>query len=460
MGRVNQARTRELGQPELIVTNDDPALFEVEDAEGVNKCERCGYTSFHEVYSKRRIRNIADILRLPSDRIITLKYLTISYLCERKDRCGKPFRKNVRFVEPNQTRTCRLERYLFERCLMESPREIEKDLDCAITDDTIMDAFLSVSHKMDRAAPQIWKAPRIMGMHFVRIRSRDILLVTNVCEECFVDFLEDASLSSIRSLRKRFEEPDSIIETIWVDLDARLIEHVKTVFPDAEIKVGKHQISRYLKRLICEVMQSPNMRKSGLKTNTFLKKKQDLSPVTSQKLNKVLHENKDLNTIYLIYQRVRIATKDEIETTLNVLTESYTPTSHEGLLLCEDAAQFKDLILSSYGDSMLNDQGHDIARFYYEQISEIINGYLEKTRNRSFEVMRARALYSDCGDLDEAFDRLNGEDEPKQTKNYSSTLQMYCKCVITNNLLMDSIHENLAVGFPFKEVLNRLQRYS
>ena len=449
-------RTHELGLPEIVVLSCHSRIYTIMDEPPASQCVYCKtkYIQKHGIPK----RSLLDILaRKEPVEIIHLDYRQQRFLCQNND-CKKSFLKAVSFVEPKKTVTCRLEIYLFRQSLTQPVQEIERRLNGELTDTTIEKIFKEVTGRLDSAAPQVWRTPKSIGIHFVEIKKQKMLMVTNIDDEVVVDFLPNPSVKSIKKLSRRFQS-SKMIQMIWIDINDTLFESVREVFPNAEIRIGVYQLERYLGRIITEIVASPQRSGKRPQLDTFLKNRDNLSKPTKENLDNYLAKNEDVRQIYEYKQKIPVSDLIAIESVIDSIADNLTMSSYPDYLLIADATRYKDILHQSFGLIMQNSDGHDLAKNHFPYKSDEIEQLLESVPKSSFEVLRARALYSDPElDIDQAFQDIGwmeAEEEPL------SDLDVFCHSTIQHFCLMDysNYHKPLAIGYPIKEVHERLQKY-
>ena len=123
---VNTERTRELGLPDVIVINDYEDVFRIENNPEADECLYCGSANI-TVHGNEE-RNLLDVIESKVIKpVVDLEFRVKRFKC--LTGCSETFYKYISFAEPSLKHTCRLERYIFRRCLSESVSDIANSID-------------------------------------------------------------------------------------------------------------------------------------------------------------------------------------------------------------------------------------------------------------------------------------------------------------------------------------------
>ena len=460
---VDVKRTRELRLEEVSVVDYEvkgcPIYTVINDPEA-ERCPKCSYRYIEQKGFLRR--HLFDLLPCTAlkDGVVELEYLTERFCCTRSECSMKSFQKRVSFVEPRSKFTCRLEIALFERSLTDTFDAIANELNGKISNKTIANTFGHVTEMIDKSAPNVWITPRAMGIHFIELKSEKAFVVINVDEESVIDYLEDCSADTLRLLSKRFKRPDDI-ETIWVDLYDPLFYAVKEVFPHSKIGIGRYQVQRCMNRLLRETVSQMKSGEKRPRVDTLLKNREDLSRSTLEKVDAFLDRNDDIRKIYQMKEMAHIGSLKDILDRIDELAQDPGFSSHNEFLLKHDVGQYKEVIERSFREAVKSGNELRLSKGYFPYQDDLIGEVLDKTKNCSFEVLRARALYG-SNDYGEALElSYRNMEYLRSLESDTTELRKYCRTTFYMRCRMDFSFGPApqAIGFPLQDVAWRMKSY-
>ena len=322
----NIQRTNDLAQPELVVVNErDPVNYAVVDSEEVRECSKCGSKQFS--FKQEKKRSILDVIQKIGikDRLIMLHYRFAQFSCNYKKHL---FTRRITFVRKGKRLTARLEQYVFRKCLEKPAVSVEHELTALsvnksikISDTEIQSTFLDVTRILDSVAPQVWATPKTMGIHRARIGKHDSYVVLNIEEECIIDLLRDSEYSTLKGFAEKIINANDV-EVIWLDLDGKLVSNIKEIFPNAELRIGREQVERYLEKCIQSFLKEDRYKPNGMRESTFLKPREAIkSKETLKKLDEYLTEHQSMAKIYGYNQSIRSASLNQIKEVIQGISD-------------------------------------------------------------------------------------------------------------------------------------------
>lgn len=461
---VLQDKTKELGLPEVSVIDYSQDKFTIINDPEAEQCPHCGHRNQIRNNGEKN-RNLLDVIaRTDIDgkldgRIVKLDYRPVRFLCL-IPHCNKSFSKPVTFVEPNKRHTCRLEIYIFRRCLEEKIDNIEASLHGELSNTAITTIFRDVTRRIDNEAPNVWKEPREMGLFFIEMKSSTVLLAINIDEVCAIDFFNDCSLESIQRLARRFRDP-SKIEKIWIDMFDPLADGVKAVFPNAELRVGKLQIKRYLNRLLLESAYDQSVVGRRPQKKVLSKDYRELTKQPRKTLDEFLAQNETVRTVYDLREMVDKASWADILDIIAELGHGQGFHSYTGFALTVDMIKYEEIVKLSLRDYMNTTRGSQMLEDAIKGKEDDVKELLRPTGRCAFDIMRARALYGDISYEDALEMNYRNIASNAGKSQADSEMKMYCRAVMFSRCKMEYPRgkKPIAVGFPIDEVAQRLRKY-
>ena len=259
---TNIKRTEKLGLIELNVVNDDDSEYEAENVKELRKCPRCGLSALN--IKMNHDRKLNDCLSKTCDgapitlsdtQIIRLIHKHAHFRCMNGE-CGvKMLETPIKFAEMGSRYTCRLEWLVFNAYLSKSPKEIIASCSNSlpkgetwISEQAIKDIYQRISKKLDDYVPERWNRPKELGFHVVEDWGRTLLIAMDFGIPTVLDVLNDINTETIRAFSEKFGLQD--IKVIWVDLLPVLMNNIREVFPEAEIRAGRPQLEERINKAI------------------------------------------------------------------------------------------------------------------------------------------------------------------------------------------------------------------
>lgn len=463
----NPVRTRELGIQGLKVINDSPWEYIAENEEELSRCNKCNCNSLH--FIRPHSRQLIDALNISSKpRIIDLIHQHCHFQCQ-SAACCKVVEKIIHFAAPKHRMTYRLEKYVYQRCLADKIENVESELGGRLSATAIFQSVLDQTKMRDKYVPKKWGVPETMGIHHAVIKGLNVFMVTNIEKECIIDILPDASENTLLKMAARFGKRGiNKIKTIWIDLNLQLLDSVKTVFPNAQIIIGRYELKRFFTNALLEAL-AERKDKHRPTDRTFLRNREELSEKTIKKLDKYLKENEDIELLYQLRLAVAHMSAGQIMKLVDEISDNAEMSTHSDFLLHSQVRPVRDIVKNSVMSTMTDEQGLDITGSYHESMNCIIEEHLFHTRKCSFDIMRARILYSDPNIVNEGLYR---EWHIRETEDRNNEMEDYCMALAfqyfpPSRESMDKMGASGAIsakymtyGQPIKNVAYRLKKFA
>ena len=469
-------RTRKLRLNELnVINDDDDHLYLAMNKEEMKKCRACGQ-KYSLAKTRTHMRALTDILADRKNYIITdaENYQLIKlihqhghFFCQ-DDECkakNKMQETPITFAEKGSRFTCRMEWAIFNSLLaypatkiaelmngrLRSDGEIPKKP--SISKTTLQKVFLRITSKLDELIPPVRTTPQSMGFHTIEAGKRSYLYAMDFSHFALIDVLEGAE--SLTEFSKKYNKDE--IDTIWIDVNPALLDSVRAAFPKSTICVGRpqliHRINKAIKQEVKESAIKPRtIYKIVTKESIPCHKELRESKKKARMRKRALDRFPALSLLAKQISAIEMANSDDLLSGIDKLRKESTVTTHAIRELYEDIDYFRRTSKKTasetdavYGDDSETDVVFgDDKDFFPEEFCEdiqnvknAVDGAMEITKVRSFEVVRARILYGTA-----AYDLFL--DIPAEQKEDFSAFEKEYRSAAGN--LEDTYSEELAFG--------------
>jgi transposase len=307
--------------------------------------------------------------------------------------CGKGFFSSLEEFDARRSVTIRLKKYVEEQGLRRTFGELAQDV--GVDEGTIRN--IMEDHITVLRATRHFETPEILGIDEVHTERIFRLVLTNVGENTVFEVLPKRDRQSLDAYLSELPNRNRV-RVVTMDMWRPYRDSVRQNLPQATIVIDKFHVVRMAsqamesvrKKIRLELDRSSRVK---LKNDRFLllRRKSNLTPKQVASLNQILLEYPRLASAY----RAKEAFFDIYEVaTVHSAKQAYG--DWLAGLNEEDLANFKPLVtaMSNWNNEIFAYFTHPYTNAYTESVNALIKGINRNGRGYSFEVLRAKLLYS------------------------------------------------------------------
>ncbi|WP_339678270.1 ISL3 family transposase [uncultured Zhongshania sp.] len=366
----------------------DEIHFHIE-AEEPDSCHVCGVLDQLVRYGSKdqRYRDLPI-----HGKPVSLWVVRRRYQCRE---CGSTFRPELHMMKENRMMTERLYQFVSIRALYRTHSDVARDT--GLDEKTVRQIFQEYTSTMDSIVT--FETPRILGIDELYLNKRYRCIITNLEEKTMVDMLPNRNKPHVISYLHSLKDKEKV-QIVSIDMWPPYRDAVKQVFPQATIVVDRFHAAR---------MANEAMEKARKAVRGDLTPKQRRTLKGDRKL--LLKHERDLSDRERLFVESWVNAFPELHECWKLKTAFYD--IWESQCKAEAMANFdrwaesisgeqmkywSDVIRSfrNWRDEIFNyfDLDVPVTNAFTESLNRLAKDKQRDSRGYSFEVMRAKMLYT------------------------------------------------------------------
>lgn len=311
--------------------------------------------------------------------------------------CGKPFLEVLPDMDENHNATKRMVQWVAEQALRRPFAHVARDLE--LNDITVRRIFAAHIQRIEEK--RVYVAPKLMGIDEIHLQGKPRCVITNVKKRgAILDVLVDRTRDVLVPALRRWEDLDKV-EVVAIDMWRPYRDAANELMPQAAVVVDKFHVMRMGNNSIEAVRK--NIRKGlnsrqrqKLKGDRFilLRRGDTLKPQQRLYLEAWCNAYPELGAAWESKEAFMAIydadTKQEARERIRAWRES-VPRGIRGYFKAPLTA------LKNWEDEIVAYWDHPVTNAYTEGINSVIRMIDRLGRGYSFDVLRAKAIYTPPG---------------------------------------------------------------
>lgn len=378
-----------LGLPDIKTLSRDEAgdqLRFVVESTLVPSCPHCYSTHLHR-WTPKKDQHFMDIPTHGKKTAIWLdrkRWKCVS--------CGKTFLERLDWADESRKMTKRLVKHIQAASLKETFTSLSDAI--GVDPKTIKNVFEEYIQTLQNS--YCFETPEVLGIDEIHLMKKPRGVITNIREKTIVDILKDRNKPTIINYLKSIDH--SKVKLVTMDMWRPYRDAVSEVTPDAQIIVDKFHVVRMANDAMERVRKvnrgklKPNQRRDLMHDRFILLKRQhELNDSEAFTLSHWINNYEDIATAYHLKESFYgiYEARDA--------TEAYNRYEEwERGLTTDMRPYFDDLrkAVSNWHKEIFSYFSHRHTNAYTESVNNIIRHIDRDGRGYSFEVLRAKVIYT------------------------------------------------------------------
>lgn len=378
--------------------NDNDILFTVKTKKPPYCCPECGSIS---IYKHGKTERFVRDLNMFGKRV-GINILGHRYKCQD---CSTTFSESYKSTDDRDKITNRLRQYIQEQSLKKPFANIADEF--SISPTTVKRIFTEFVKEQERQ--MVFKTPKILGIDEVHLNKQMRAVFTDIEKLKVLDILPKRNKEDVIAFLKKLPDIDNV-EVVTMDMWQPYKDAVLKVIPHARLVIDKFHVIQYANIALENSRKSfrstlTNKQRKQLMHERFilLKNKEDLKP----------QEQWNLQIWFVTFPTLKVAYNLK-----EGLRDMYLCETREQAMayykrwkasIPNDMPSFLEIakIIDNWSTEIFNYFDYFVTNAYTESINNLIKHIEKAGRGYSFEVLRAKTLFSTRATIKPKFSRTN-----------------------------------------------------
>jgi transposase len=308
--------------------------------------------------------------------------------------CQKTFFQPCRDVSDDHRATKRLIKYIEQRAMIRTCTSVAEDV--GVTEGTVRNILNAHIEQLEKQYQ--FETPRILGIDEVHLNRTMRLVLTNIAEKTIVDMIDNRNKPTVIKALYRFNKPEKI-KIVTMDMWRPYRDAVSSVIPQAIVVIDKFHIVKMANEAVEKGRKDlrDQMTKDEVKLlkkdrYLMLRRRRDLDATQEFLLSGWTENYPDLAELYHAKERFfdiwdSDVSRTEAESAYTLWKGSVPPGIRK---------YFSDLTraIDNWHLEAFNYFDHRVTNAFTESINNQIKAIMRQGSGYSFDVLRARVLFS------------------------------------------------------------------